>query len=136
MTRRDGVSFYPEGDRVVSGRRGIDPLIGEIGRRWARRAFVIASNSRARASGVLEALRGKLRDRLAGSWTRIGAHTPRPDVVAAASAAAQADADLIVTIGAGAVRVAGKFLRLCLAYGIGDARELGRLPTRILSHGQ
>src|SRR5258708_33051964 len=136
MTMRDGVYVYPERDRVVFGRRAVDTLIGEIERRSARRAFVIASNSLAQASGVLEALRGKLRDRFAGSWTRIGAHTPRPDVVAAASAAAQADADLIITIGGGSVTDAGQMVRLCLANGIYETRALGRLRTRISAEGQ
>src|SRR5260370_39077731 len=118
MTMRDGVYVYPERDRVVFGRPAIDTLIGEIERRSARRAFVIASNSLAQASGVLETLRGKLRDRLAGSWTRIGAHTPRPDVAAAAAAAAHADADLIITIGGGSVPDARNIVR-------------PRLPTRL-----
>jgi len=133
---RDGVYVYPDRDRVVFGRPAIDTLIGEIERRSARRAFVIASNSLAQASGVLETLRGKLRDRLAGSWTRIGAHTPRPDVVAAAAAAAQADADLIITIGGGSVTDAGKMVRLCLANGIYETRGLDRLRTRISADGK
>ena len=132
----DGIYIYPERDRVVFGRPVIDTLAGDIERRSARRAFVIASNTLAQASGVVEALRGKLRDRLAGSWTRIGAHTPRPDVVAAASAAAQADADLVITIGGGSVTDAGKMVRLCLANGIYEPRGLDRLRTRIAADGK
>ncbi len=136
MTMRDGVYVYPERDRVVFGRPAVDTLIGEIERRSARRAFVIASNSLAQASGVLETLRGKLRDRFAGSWTRIGAHTPRPDVVAAAAAAAEAGADLIITIGGGSVTDAGKMVRLCLANGLYETRGLDRLRTRISADGK
>jgi maleylacetate reductase len=136
MTMRAGVYVYPERDRVVYGRPAVETLIGEIERRQARRAFVVAGNSLAQASGVLETLRDRLGDRFAGSWTRIAAHTPRPDVVAAAKAAAEADADLIVTIGGGSVTDAGKMVRLCLANAIYEARGLDRLTTRISAEGK
>ncbi len=133
---RDGIYIYPERDRVVFGRPVIDTVAAEIERRSARRIFLIASNTLAQASGVIEALRDRLKDRLAGSWTRIGAHTPRPDVVAAAAAAAQADADLVVTIGGGSVTDAGKMVRLCLANGIYEPRGLDRLRTHISADGK
>jgi maleylacetate reductase len=136
MTTRDGVYIYPERDRVIFGRPAVETVLGEIERRRARRAFVIAGNSLAQASGVLEALRGALRDRFAGSWTRIAAHPPRPDVVAAAAAAAAVDADLIITIGGGSVTDAGKMVRLCLANNLYDARGLDRLRTRISAEGK
>ncbi|HKW53515.1 MAG TPA: iron-containing alcohol dehydrogenase [Stellaceae bacterium] len=136
MTMRDGVYVYPERDRVVFGRPAVETVVGEIERHGAKRAFVIASNSLAQASGVLETLGARLRDRLAGSWTRIAAHTPRSDVVASAAAAAKADADLIITIGGGSVTDAGKMVRLCLANGIYEARGLDRLRTRISAEGK
>src|SRR5690242_20426528 len=105
---RDGVYVYPRRDRVVFGRPMIETLLGEIERRGARRAFVIASNSLAQASGAIETLAAKAGGRVAGSWTKIAAHTPRSDVVAAAKAAAAAEADLIITIGGGSVTDAGK----------------------------
>src|SRR5260221_11870881 len=101
MTMRDGVYVYPERDRVVFGRPAVDTLIGEIERRSARRAFVIASNSLAQASGVLEALPAKPRDRLAGSWTRIGPHTPPPEVVAPAPPPPAAHRGPLLTIDGG-----------------------------------
>jgi maleylacetate reductase len=133
---RDGVYVYPERDRVVYGRPTIETLLGEIEQRRVRRAFVIASNTLAQASGVLDTLRTKLGERFAGNWTRIAAHTPRSDVAAAAAAAAKADADLIVTIGGGSVTDAGKVVRLCLANGIYEARGLDRLRTRVAADGK
>jgi maleylacetate reductase len=133
---RDGVYIYPERDRVIYGRPVIDTLLGEIERRAAKRAFVIASNTLAQASGVVDALRGQLGDRFAGSWTRVAAHTPRTDVVAAAVAAAEADADLVITVGGGSVTDAGKMVRLCLANGLYDARGLDRLRTRVAAGGK
>ena len=133
---RDGVYVYPERDRVIYGRPVIDTLLGEIERRGARHAFVIASNTLAQASGILDGLRGKLGDRFAGSWMRIAAHTPRTDVVAAAAEAAEAKADLVITIGGGSVTDAGKMVRLCLANGLYEARGLDRLRTRIAADGK
>jgi maleylacetate reductase len=113
-----------------------ETLLGEIERRGARRAFIIASNSLAQASGVIETLAAKAGGRVAGSWRKIAAHTPRVAVVAAAQAAAAANADLIITIGGGSVTDAGKMVRLCLANGITEPNGLDALRTRISSEGK
>jgi maleylacetate reductase len=133
---RDGVYVYPQRDRVIFGRPVVETLLGEIERRGARRAFIIASNSLAQASGVIETLKVKSSGRVVGSWTRIAAHTPRSDVVAAANATAAAEADLIITIGGGSVTDAGKMVRLCLANGITEPGGLDPLRTRTSPEGK
>ena len=133
---RDGVYVYPRRDRVVFGRGVIETLLGEIERRVAGRAFIIASNSLAQASGVVETLKARSGGRVAGSWQKIAAHTPRTDVVAAAQAAAAVNADLIITIGGGSVTDAGKMVRLCLANRITEPSGLDPLRTRISSEGK
>jgi maleylacetate reductase len=44
---------------------------------------------------------------------KIGAHTPRIDVVAAAKAAREAQADALLTVGGGSVTDAAKMVGVC-----------------------
>ena len=74
-----------------------------------------------------------LGNRLAGVFAKIGAHTPRGDVVAAANAARAAGADLLVTLGGGSVTDAAKMVAFCLGNGVTDpaaARRLSRPGRR------
>lgn len=133
---RDGTYRYPLMERVTFGRPLVASVMDEIEQRRASRVFVIASNTLATTTDVVARIQAALKDRLAGTWTRIGAHVPRPDVVAAAGAADAARADLILTIGGGSVTDAGKMVRLCLSNGIAAPRDLDRLRTRISSDGK
>ena len=109
-----GVYRYPAMDRVIYGRPFADVLGAEVDRLEARAVYVLASGSLARDTDVVTGIRGVLGNRCAGVTTTIGAHTPRTDVVEAASAAREAHADLILTVGGGSVTDAAKMVGLCL----------------------
>jgi maleylacetate reductase len=111
---QSGVYRYPDMDRVIYGKPFADALGAEVGRLEARAVFVLASGSLARDTDVVDRTRAALGNRCAGVATRIGAHTPRSDVVAAANAAREVNADLILTIGGGSVTDAAKMVGLCL----------------------
>lgn len=121
---QSGVYRYPEMDRVIYGRPFADALMPEVERIGATAVYVLASGSLARETDVVDQARSVLGNRFAGLSAKIGAHTPRTDVVIAANAAREAGADLILTIGGGSVTDAAKMVGLCLANDVSDPSQL------------
>jgi maleylacetate reductase len=127
---RSGTYVFPKMDRVVFGRPFAETVATEMERLGAKRLFVLASKTLADSTDSIEQLRERLRDRFAGVWTGIAAHTPRADVVAAAAAVGDASADVILTLGGGSVTDGGKMVRLCLSNGVTTPAALDRFRTR------
>ena len=123
-----GVYRFPQMESVVFGKPFAEALAQEVDRLDARAVFVLASGTLSRETDLVERLRQVLGNRFAGVCAKIGAHTPRTDVVAAANAAREAGADLIVTLGGGSVTDAAKMVGLCLGNDVTDARAARRLP--------
>src|SRR5438874_10080671 len=109
-----GVYRFPQMESVVFGKPFAETLAQEVDRLEARAVFVLASGTLARETDLIERLRDMLGNRFAGLCAKIGAHTPRTDVVAAANSAREAGADLIITLGGGSVTDAAKMVGLCL----------------------
>src|ERR1700720_714464 len=131
----NGVYRFPRMESVVFGKPFLEALVPEVDRLEARAVFILASGTLARETDTVDRLRGVLGNRLAGVCAKIGAHTPRTDVVAAANAARQAGADLIVTIGGGAVTDAAKMVALCLGNGVTEAAQLDNYRAQIAADG-
>jgi maleylacetate reductase len=121
---QSGVYRYPAMDRVIYGRPFADVLGAEVDRLDARAVYVLASGSLARETDVVTRIRGVLGNRCAGVTAKIGAHTPRTDVVDAANAAREAHADLILTVGGGSVTDAAKMVGLCLGNDVSEPSAL------------
>src|SRR5271154_1650117 len=98
-----GIHRYPPMDRVIYGIPLAQALADEVARLDARAVYVMASGTLNRETDVIETVRRVLGNRLAGVCAKIGAHTPRTDVVAAANEARAANADLVLTVGGGSV---------------------------------
>src|SRR5947208_4408580 len=130
-----GVYRFPQMENVVFGKPFVEALAQEVDGVEARAVFILASATLARETDTVDRLRGMLGDRLAGVCAKIGAHTPRTDVVAAANAAREANADLIVTLGGGSVTDAAKMVALCLGNGITEAAQLDDYRARIAADG-
>ena len=130
-----GLHRYPDIDRVIYGKAFDDALADEVSRLDARAVYVLASGTLARETDTLSRLRETLGNRLAGVCTRIGAHTPRNDVVAAANEARQAKADLLVTVGGGSVTDAAKMVGLCLGNEVTKPAQLDDFAARIEADG-
>ncbi|HJU20409.1 MAG TPA: iron-containing alcohol dehydrogenase [Stellaceae bacterium] len=130
-----GVYRFPEMERVVYGMPYAEALAQELDRVEARAVFVIASGTLARETDLVERLRRGLGNRFAGLNAKIGAHTPRVDVVAAANAARAAGADLIVTLGGGSVTDAAKMVALALANEVRAPADLDRYRAEIGADG-
>ena len=118
-----GTYRFPHMESVVFGTPYAEALAHEVDRLDARAVFVMASGTLSRETDLVERLRQMLGNRFAGVCAKVGAHTPRTDVVAAANAAREAGADLIVTLGGGSVTDAAKMVGLCLGNGVTDARS-------------
>src|SRR5262245_60133848 len=119
-----GVYRYPHMDRVIYGSPVADVLGAEVDRLEARAVFVLASGTLARETDVVTTIRRVLGNRCAGVAGKIGAHTPRTDVVEAANAARQASADLLLTVGGGSVTDAAKMVGLCLGNDVSEPAGL------------
>jgi maleylacetate reductase len=130
-----GVYRFPAMERVAYGIPYAEALAQEIERLDARAVFVLASGTLARETDLVERLRLVLGNRFAGLCARIGAHTPRHDVVAAANGARAAGADLIVTLGGGSVTDAAKMVALALANAVEKPADLDRYRAEIGADG-
>ncbi|MCB1512323.1 MAG: iron-containing alcohol dehydrogenase, partial [Hyphomicrobiaceae bacterium] len=85
----------------------------------AKRVFITSTQSLTKfADGPLQKIEAALGTRHAGTFTAIGAHSPREGVIAGAKAARDAGADLIVAVGGGSVIDATKAMLMCVWLGL------------------
>jgi maleylacetate reductase len=131
-----GVHRFPPMDGVVFGIPFAEALAEEMDRAGARAVFVLASGTLARQTDLLAQLRGALGNRLVGVCAKIGAHTPRTDVVAAANEARAVRADALVTLGGGSVTDAAKMVGLCLGNAVSEPAQLDAFSARITPDGR
>ncbi len=130
-----GAYRFPQMESVVFGKPFAEALAQDVDRLDARAVFILASGTLARETDLVERLRQMLGNRFAGLCAKIGAHTPRTDVVAAANMAREAGADLIVTIGGGSVTDAAKMVGLCLGNDVTLPEQLDNLRAQTMPDG-
>jgi maleylacetate reductase len=131
-----GVYRFPPMDSVIYGRPFAEALREQVEASGANSVFLLASGTLNRETDLVGEVRRALGNRLAGVFARIGAHTPRGDVVDAANAALAAGADLLVTLGGGSVTDAAKMVAFCLGNGVTDPAELDNYRARISADGK
>jgi maleylacetate reductase len=133
---QQGIHRYPPMERVIYGMSLTEALAQEVERIGANAVYVLASGTLARQTDVLDRVRDVLGNRFAGLCARIGAHTPRIDVVAAANAAREARADALLTVGGGSVTDAAKMVGLCLGNDVTEPGQLDAFRARIHRDGR
>ena len=133
---RTGLYSYPLTSRISYGTGFEEALSGELELVPAKKVFVLASGTLARETDLIERLEKVLGHRFAGVCARIGSHTPRIDVVAAANAARAAGADLVVTIGGGSVTDAAKMVAICLGNDVTEPAQLDAYSVKIGADGK
>jgi maleylacetate reductase len=131
-----GTHRFPPMERVIYGIPLADALAHEIEQTGVHAVYVLASGTLARETDVVETVKRVLGNKFAGICTQIAAHTPRPDVVAAANAARAAKADALLTVGGGSVTDAAKMVGLCLGNDITEPAQLDRLRARTSADGE
>jgi maleylacetate reductase len=131
-----GTYHFPPMESVVYGRPFAETLREQIEARDAHAVFLLASGTIVRQTDMVGQLKNVLGNRLAGVHAKIGAHTPRTDVVDAANTARAAGADLIATLGGGSVTDAAKMVAFCLANNVSDAAQLDNFRARVSADGK
>jgi maleylacetate reductase len=131
-----GIHRYPPMDRVIYGIPLAEALADEVSRLDARAVYVMASGTLNRHTDVVDTIGRVLGKRLVGVCAKIGAHTPRTDVVAAANEARAAKADLLLTVGGGSVTDAAKMVGLCLGNDVSKPEDLDGLRAVITPDGR
>ncbi len=131
-----GVHRYPPMERVIYGIPLAEALADEVKRLDARAIYVMASGTLNRETDVIDTVRQVLGNRMAGLCAKIGSHTPRIDVVAAANEARAVKADLILTVGGGSVTDAAKMVGICLGNDVTAPEQLDRFRAVITADGK
>ncbi len=130
-----GTHHFPPMERVIYGIPFADALAQEIADTGVHAVYVLASGTLARQTDVVDTVKRVLGNKLAGICTSIAAHTPRPDVVAAANDARAQKADALLTVGGGSVTDAAKMVGLCLGNDVTEPGQLEALRARTSADG-
>jgi maleylacetate reductase len=117
-------------DRVVYGQPAAAAVAAEVERLGANNVFLIVSATLAAQTDEIDRVRAALGNRVAGTFSGVPPHVPRPAVIEAAAQARAAKADLICTVGGGSVTDAGKGVQICLAHDVTEAAQLDALHVR------
>jgi maleylacetate reductase len=135
-----GTHATPPMERVVYGIPFAEALADEVAKGadggGSHAVYVLASGTLARETDVIEQVRAALGNRLAGVCAKIGSHTPRVDVVAAANEARAVGADALLTVGGGSVTDAAKMVGLCLGNEVRDPAQLDAFRASVGSDGE
>jgi maleylacetate reductase len=131
-----GTYRFPPMESVVYGRPFAEALREQVEQSGANSVFLLASGTLNRDTDMVGQVRQVLGNRLSGVFARIGAHTPRVDVVEAANAARAAGADLLVTLGGGSVTDAAKMVAFCLGNDVADPAQFDEHRNRVAVDGK
>src|SRR5439155_17227329 len=131
-----GIYRFPPMDSVFYGRPFAEAVKEQVEQSGATAVFLLASGTLARETGLVGQIRDALGNRLAGIHARIGAHTPRTDVVDAGNAARAAGADLLLTSGGGSVTHAAKMVAFCLGNDVSEPGELDNHKAVVEADGR
>jgi alcohol dehydrogenase len=109
--------------RLYHGSDSLEFLGRELERLGSERAVVFCGASLAREGAVLDLVRAAMGARCAGVFTGVAAHSPLPEVEAAARELQRLRADAVVAVGGGSAIVTARAASILVAEQ-GDARRL------------
>ncbi len=114
--------FFPP-LRIHHGADSLKQLGRELERVGSRRAVVFCGKSVARDKGLVEMIVDESGGRCAGVYAGVAAHSPLPDVQAAAAELARLQADAVIAVGGGSAVVTSRAAAILLAENL-DPRSL------------
>jgi alcohol dehydrogenase class IV len=126
----NGVCTFLPQERVIFGAGTVAQLGPELDRLGCQRAFVITGTTIATKTDLLTRVQTILGPRCVGIFYPMSQHTPRPDVIAAATQAREAKADILVSLGGGSPVDGTKGVALCLAEGVVTGDQLDAYRVR------
>jgi alcohol dehydrogenase class IV len=126
----NGVCTFLPQERVIFGAGSVAQLASELDRLGCQRAFVITGTTIATKTDLLTRVQAILGPRCVGVFYPVSQHTPRPDVIAAATQAREAKADILVSLGGGSPVDGSKGVALCLAEGVLTGAQLDAYRVR------
>jgi alcohol dehydrogenase class IV len=101
--------------RLHAGKNALDRLPDEVGRRKAKRVFVVCGNTVATKTDLLGRIETLLGSRYAGAFTAMDKDSSWPAVRDATAAALTAGADMLIALGGGSVIVGTRVVAILLA---------------------
>lgn len=101
--------------RLHAGKNALDRLPDEVGRRMAKRVFVVCGNTVATKTDLLGRIETRLGLRYAGAFTAMDKDSSWPAVRDATAAALTAGADMLIALGGGSVIVGTRVVAILLA---------------------
>lgn len=121
---------YSALNTVVCGDPVATQLASQVTKLGAHRVFLVASATLSEHTGQFEEVRVALADRYAGIFNRVGAHTPRQDVMRGLKAARESGADLLVALGGGSIIDACKVIQLAIDQDVETEEQLLQYAQR------
>jgi alcohol dehydrogenase class IV len=118
----------PHMDRVIHGAGAVTELPGQLRAMGVRRPFIVASNTLATQSPVVDDIAAAVG--AVGLHHTVPAHVPRTSVLEIAERCREARADGLVSVGGGSPIDATKAVAMCVGDGVEDAAGLDRLKVR------
>ncbi|MBI2886648.1 MAG: iron-containing alcohol dehydrogenase [Chloroflexi bacterium] len=117
MELSTSVRYLAPATRVHGGTGAISQIYGEAKRIGAQRGFVIASDTLARTTDLVDKVREALGDLYVGAWTGAKKESPIPTVLAGVEATRAATPDLIVAVGGGSAVITARAITIILGEG-------------------
>ena len=131
-----GLYSYPATQRISYGTGFEEALARELDLVGARKVYLLASSTLQRETDLVPRIEKLLGPRFAGVFAKIGAHTPRVDVVSAANAARSAGTDMLLTLGGGSITDAAKMVAICLGNDVTETSQLDAYSVKIGADGK
>ena len=119
-----GVFSIPRMERVRYGPGSLEALSEEVERLGGTKVFLLASNTLATKTDVIDRVERNLGTKAVGVYHHVTQHVHRESVLEATEQARRAGADFIVSVGGGSPIDAGKAVVLCLGEGVTEIDQI------------
>lgn len=125
-----GTFEIPSMERVRYGPDAINSLADDVDAQGGRKVFIVASNSLATKTDVVDRVQGILGNRTVGVFHNVSQHVHRESVLEATEAARNVGADFLVSVGGGSPIDCAKAMAMCMAEEITTLEQCDAYSTK------